>query len=281
MKADISYLQSVLYHAGEQIITLFNSGNRRVMSVKNHHDILAEADVVSNTYITRHLRAKYPDVSIVSEESTKYNHVRSPYQFILDPLDGTINYSRGMEWFGISLALSYKEKPILGFVYLPLTKSWYIGQKGKGSSYNGKMLHISKTQSIEEAVVAVDISRAITRIPSYVTHMVASVRGFRSYGCSIQALGLLAKGQIDAYIYDVPKVWDVAAMQCILAEAGGVVTDYNGFPWQEGKPIVASTPGIHTALLDIISLSRKFHALKPGVEQQPGELAEEKQSVFL
>jgi myo-inositol-1(or 4)-monophosphatase len=230
MNISTNSLIDIVNDAGKILISHFDT--REIIREKDHRDVLAAADIALHTYITAKLHKRYPGIPVFSEESHENRlPVRNATQrFILDPLDGTINFTRGIHEFGISLCLEQGDKPIIGIIYKPLLNQWFIGEKGKGATLNHIPLCVSNTRSLQKAVIAIDFSRERNDIPAYVPRLHQSVRVIRSYGCAVHALGLVASGCIDAYLYETPKLWDIAAFACIIKEAGGVILN------QQGKP---------------------------------------------
>lgn len=254
MEVQSQYLKSILTEAGK--ILMMHFGKTSIVSGKAHRDILTEADLASDTFITKALQKEYPGVPVLSEETERTPEVENVQsRFVLDPLDGTINFSRGIGEFGISLAYQVNRKTVLGLVYLPVSGTFFEATKRKGSTYAGKILSVSDTRKLSEAVVAVDPAREHQSVPAYLLSLHKKIRAFRSYGCAVQVLGYIASGKIDAYVYDSPKLWDIAAMHCIIEEAGGLVLDQQGNPWHDGAPLLICTPGIREEILACLRMT--------------------------
>ncbi len=252
MNIDDDFICDVMETAARNICSFF--GKSEVLQNKGHRDILLRADMRSHEYFVARLHEKYPQIPVVSEETYTRNAEKKSDCFILDPLDGTINFSRGIMEYGILLAFKKDGDIQKGWVYKPKTDEWFIAEKGKGSVRNGRPLQVSKTDQLKTAIIAVDFSRELERLPRYLSALHSHVRIVRSYGCAAHALGLLAQGQIDAYVYDTPKIWDIAAMECVIKEAGGLLFSAKGGGiWQgNGDPIVVCTPGIKKELLALL-----------------------------
>ncbi len=253
MHMDREFLKHVLTQAGLLLTPYF--GKYSVVAAKENRDILTQVDLASNTYILKKLQEKYPDIPVLSEETALDDRVReAPYRFVLDPLDGTINFSCGIDEFGISLAFQKDTQTMLGLVYKPMEHVFFEGEVGKGSTYKGKAIRVRKTSDLAKAIIAVDVSREHKSLPAYLSTLHPRIQALRSYGCAVQVLGYLARGNIDAYLYDTPKIWDIAAMECIIKEAGGLVLDQNGRPWQDGAPICICTPAIREQLFACLNI---------------------------
>lgn len=254
MNIDNQFLKRTLQNAGKILTASF--GKTAVVSGKANRDILTDADLASDTYITQELLKKYPEIPVLSEETVRTSQVEhASRRFVLDPLDGTINFSRGIPEFGISLAYQENKRTVYGLVYLPIKNDFFEGYNGKGSTFAGKTLHVSDVQSLSKSVIAVDTARSAAVVPSYINNLHKKIRAFRSYGCAIEVLGYIAKGNVDAYLYDTPKLWDIAAMECIIKEAGGLVLNHRGNEWHEEEPLLICTPNIRNELIACIENS--------------------------
>ncbi len=250
----VDVLEKIVKEAGN--ILLSHAEKRTIVTTKEHRDILAQADLDSDSFLTVQLQKTYPSVRILSEETQSRVNKIAGERFIIDPLDGTINFTRGIGEYGISLAYEKAGVVEIGIVYKPHSNEWFIGVKGKGSTYNGRNLRVSNIKNLEEAVVAVDFARNKGSVPQYLDNLHRNVRVLRSYGCAVHILGLVAQGSVDAYLYETPKIWDIAAMQCIIGEAGGVFLKQNGEPWKEGESLVVTTPALASALLVCIKADK-------------------------
>lgn len=253
MHVDINYLKDTLSSAGKILLHYF--GRKQHSTPKSNRDILLQADLESEKYIVDKLVHMYSNVFILSEEDSSADQLKNPYRFVLDPLDGTINFSRSIQEFGISLAFQKKNKTVIGLVYKPITSTFYEACLGQGSLYHNKKIYVSKIRSLKDSIIAIDPAREENHFPSYSDVFHCRIRAFRSYGCAIQVLGYVAEGKIDAYIYNKPKIWDVAAMQLIIEEAGGYVLNHSGSDWEEGQPLLTCSPSLKKSLISLLDTS--------------------------
>ncbi|MDP2630850.1 MAG: inositol monophosphatase family protein [Candidatus Uhrbacteria bacterium] len=239
--------------AGDELAKMFVRPKK--YSKKSSYDLLAEADLRAETIIISTIQKAFPDHSIFSEEAGKDKN-KSPFQWIVDPLDGTINFVSGIEEYAVSIALSYRKKPILGIIYQPYGKRLYVGEKGRGAFLNGKKMHVSVTPNIIDAVLASDNTKNVsTRQENYdlIAQLCSRVRHIRIMGCSALHLARLASGTIDAYIKTTFNYWDIAAGVVLIQEAGGRVSDLAGKPLQEGsRGIIASNGSLHSQCIRLV-----------------------------
>lgn len=250
MEIKDSAIKKILRETGELLLRYY--GNSELLSKKGNRDILHKADIESEHYIISQLNALYPKIPVLSEERGFTTGSQSQYRFVLDPLDGTINFSRKIPEFGTSLAMQKNRQTMYGIVYKPSLNLWYEARKDKGAFLNGYKLKVSMVEKLDEAVIAIDPAREDSVFPMSCNILHPKIRAYRSFGCAIQTLGLIAEGKIDAYIFDRPKIWDIAAMQLIIEEAGGVVLDQKGNPWKEEQPLLITTKSLQNELVNLL-----------------------------
>lgn len=153
--------------------------------------------------------------------------------WIIDPIDGTTNFVHGIPIIGISIGLAVNKKVVIGFVYNPVTNEFFSAAKGKGAFLNGKRIHSSKNEDLNEAIISNETSLA--RIPflrdrtmARLLKAVEVAQGVRCIGSAAISLCYVATGGFDGYFTDGLKCWDVAAGQIIIEEAGGCLFNPNG-----------------------------------------------------
>lgn len=224
--------------------------------MKNRLDIQAEGDLISEKYIIGRIKQSFPHHSILSEEKGEEIH-NADYLWVIDPLDGTINFSRNIEEYAVSIALCKNKEVKLGVIYQPVTDNLYIAEEGKGSYLNGKKIVVSSQRETISALAATDNSsnpearRDTFRILS---HICTKVRHIRIFGSGALHLAKIAEGKLDFYYKTRFNFWDYAAGVILLQESGGRVTDFSGKPVTiQSKNIIASNGVIHAASLRLIT----------------------------
>jgi myo-inositol-1(or 4)-monophosphatase len=224
-------------------------------SMKSVHDIQAEADVQAEKIIIETIRSQFPTHAIFSEEAGPDN-IKSDYMWVVDPIDGTINYSRGIDEYCISIALAHKDEIILGVVYQPVTNRLYTAEKSKGAFLNGQRISISSEDQLINAILATDNSGKIqSRQENFnvLSKICTDVRHIRIFGSGALHLCRLAQGQIDVYYKTRFNYWDYAAGTLIALEAGATVTDMHGAPiGKNSLDIVASNTFLHQDIMNLL-----------------------------
>lgn len=190
-------------------------------------DLVTEVDKLSEEYFLKVIKKKYPDHSIFSEESGKYERAGADYQWIIDPLDGTTNYAQGLPIFSISVALQYKQKTILGVVYLPMLDLLFEAIQGRNAYVNGKRISVGAKNNMKECLLSTgfpyDQAQNKDNNTDYFTHLVPRTRGIRRLGSAAYDLANVAAGILDGYWELNLSPWDVAAGILLVKEAGGKI----------------------------------------------------------
>ena len=218
-------------------------------------DLVTEADKESEALILGKLKENFPKHSILSEEAGEHMKDKSPYCWVVDPLDGTTNYTHQYPLVSISIALLHHDEPVLGVVYNPIMEELFRGEKGKGSQFNGVPLRVSTVDSLERSLLSTGFAydRHVNADNNYaefckMTHI---SQGVRRGGSAAIDLAYVAAGRLDGYWERGLNAWDIAAGILLIREAGGKVTAYDGAPVDiySGR-LVVSNGHIHQALLN-------------------------------
>jgi myo-inositol-1(or 4)-monophosphatase len=239
--------------AGQRLLDLSLSHINYEM--KGERDIQAQADLDSEQIIIDAITSEYPTHSIVSEEAGHHDK-ESEYSWWIDPLDGTVNYAKGIDEYGISIALDRDQKTILGVIGRPSHRQLFVAEKGSGAYLNGEQLTVSSETALINCLAGTDTtSNSRKQNFEILANLANKVRQVRIFGSSALAMARLAEGQIDVYYKAHYNHWDYAAGVLIAQEAGATVTDFEG---QEITPnskniIVANNTAIHQQVADLIA----------------------------
>ncbi len=216
-------------------ILLERFGKSQEIRTKGFRDIVTEADLAAQARAVEVIRSRYPKHDIWAEEVSQTPDGASDYCWIVDPLDGTTNYSRGYPCFSVSIGLSYREKVILGVVYDPLRDQLFRARRGQSAYLNDAEIHVGSAERLIDAVVGLDWAHeqdVRCRVAQAVAEIAPEVRTLRNTGSAALGLCSVAAGWTDAYFHLSLEPWDVAAASVIIQEAGGVISDLVGQPWQ-------------------------------------------------
>ncbi|MGQ9572398.1 MAG: inositol monophosphatase family protein [Dehalococcoidia bacterium] len=245
---------------GERIV-MAGFGRPQKVQVKGRGNLVTAADLASERTIQEILSGEYPEHSILSEETgPKVGRPVGPasargegWMWVVDPLDGTHNYARGIPFFCINIALCYREEPLLALTYDPVRGEEFSAQKGEGAFVNGERMEASARESVQASVVAVDLGyddRRAARLLSLVHEVWPGMQSVRIMGSAALGLAYVACGRFDLFVHHMLYPWDVAAGIVLVREAGGAITDRDGGPVGircEGA--IAGAPGAHADFL--------------------------------
>ncbi|MDY0162676.1 inositol monophosphatase family protein [Desulfobotulus sp.] len=241
---------------GDALMRCF--GKLQDIRKKGRVDLVTEADEASEKAVMDILEARYPEHGILAEESG-CRREKAPFQWVLDPLDGTTNFAHGLPFFAVSLALFHEKTPLTGCIYAPALGECFTAASGGGAYRNHCPMAVSLTQNLEDSLLATGFPYAIHERFSPVTQRFArclyAARGIRRLGAASLDLCYLADGRFDAFWEEDLKPWDTAAGTLIAREAGALVTDFQGHPHHMHAPdILASNGRIHEPLRRLLEL---------------------------
>jgi myo-inositol-1(or 4)-monophosphatase len=189
------------------------------------HDIKLEVDVLAQDLITKILLQRFPEHALYGEEGVVGDQ-SSEHQWVVDPLDGTVNFFYGIPHFCVSIALRLRGEVIVGVIYDPVRDELWSGEKGKTPTLNGKEVQVSRRATLAEAVVSIGLAKTSATIDAglpLLQEMVHRVRKCRMLGSAALDLAYVACGRLDAYIEQGISLWDIAAGWLLVECAGGRV----------------------------------------------------------
>lgn len=240
--------------AGKVLVALFGCLNH--WEKKGEIDLVTEADIQAEKTILETLTRAFPRDSILSEEAGR--EARLPERlWIVDPLDGTINFAHGFPVFCISIALEAEGEIVLGLVFNPLTSERFEAARGSGAFLNQKHIRVSLTATMTDSLLATGFPYYVHRDHRRVLHnfgrMVTIAQGIRRPGSAALDLCSVACGRVDGFWEEGLKPWDSAAGAIIVKEAGGRVSTYGGEDHTVyAKSLVASNGLIHDDMLFVL-----------------------------
>ena len=223
---------------------------------KGFRDIVTDADIAAQKLITDTIQSSYPTHGFLTEEKDSKLPTDGDVIWVIDPIDGTTNYSRLQPLFCVSIAAQIAGKSVVGAIYDPMRNELFSAAKGLGSHLNGNAIQVSAVNSLEKTIVALDWSRhkglrtSTLDILACFAHQVQVVRAI---GSAALAMAWIAAGRFDVYLNFNLRPWDVAAADILINEAGGMLSDLYGNPlsWaRKGMSGVSSNGRIHQSFLD-------------------------------
>ena len=220
------------------------------------NNLVTEVDHAAERLIMDIIKAEFPGHFILSEETGEIP-AESEYKWIIDPIDGTVNFANGIPICCVSIGLEYKGRMLMGAVYNPFLEEFFFAERGRGSTLNGKSIHVSDHSKVMESCL-------VTGFPySYLDTENGPLDVFERLirrGVPVRRLGSaaidlcwVAAGRFDGFYEHKLQAWDSSAGFLIVEEAGGEVTDFEGRAYSPYQPHIVATNGrIHRQLLDVI-----------------------------
>lgn len=250
-------ISDAMNEAGAYALKQYEAFNRKNVQLKARHELLTKADLGSEKIIISKIKKYFPEHHILSEEAGD-NLFKSDYMWIIDPIDGTTNFTMHNPLWAISVALAYKEEIVLGLVYAPFLKEFYTAQKGKGSALNGKKIKVSVFEEgkIINTCCSGRSANDVKRMVDYFTFQKFGGNGCYLLGSAALEMAYLAAGRVESLYIPGVKSWDVAAGALLVTEAGGRVSDFSGQDWTiRSGNIIASNGKIHS---EIVRIAKKL-----------------------
>ena len=225
---------------------------------EGRHNLVTEWDNKSEEVIIESIKAHFPDHAFLAEESGESGK-QGGIQWIIDPLDGTVNYAHKIPMFSVSIAAASQNEILSGVIYVPMLDELFVAEKGNGAYLNGEKLKVTETAVLDSAITATGLPYNVHENPlCCLDHFNSFARmgiPLRRMGSAAIDLSYVAAGRFDSFWEVSLNPWDYAAGRLLIEEAGGMVTNFEGAPYRsltEG-PIVASNGILHDQMVKRIN----------------------------
>lgn len=207
-------------------LSYFRGDNLCIETKSNIYDVVTRVDKECEGFLIAEIARVFPTHSVLGEESGVHEG-ESDYHWVLDPLDGTNNYSQGLPIFTVSIGLQYKKETVLGVVYAPYFDELYTAIKGEGAFFSGQKIHVSQKTDLNCSVLGTGFPYDKDVHPANnaanLARLLPHIRGVRRMGSAAYDLCCVAAGHLDGYWELCLGQWDVCAGALIVEEAGGVI----------------------------------------------------------
>ncbi|QIG49688.1 inositol monophosphatase [Nordella sp. HKS 07] len=223
---------------------------------KGTQDLVSEADRACEDKIVGALQQLFPEDGFLGEERGAKNPGAKAI-WIIDPIDGTANFLRGIPLWCVSLGLLADGEFVIGVIYNPVTEELYAARRGKGATLNGRKIEVSKTRSLEEARLCIGFSYRRPAAPhaEAVKALLEAHCEYSRLGSGALGLAFTADGRLDGYWEAHINAWDVAAGLCIVKEAGGRMNDFlSGDGLNKGNEVLVSNPHLYAPLSALVKI---------------------------
>lgn len=242
--------------AGEQIVRASDDLDRIEVRTKGVNNFVSEVDLAAEREIIYQLQKAYPEHAIEGEETGLTGSEDAEYRWLVDPLDGTTNFVRGIPHFAVSIACLYRGKVEHAVIVDPVRREEFTASRGRGAQLNGRRIRVSNLASLEGALLGTGIpfrDHCDDRLPAYTKTLevlAGQCAGVRRAGAASLDLAYVAAGRFDAFWEIGLAPWDIAAGALLVREAGGLVADIDGSDhYLKSGNIVCGNPKCFKAVL--------------------------------
>lgn len=234
--------------AGAQVLRhYFTSKNLVISNKEGINNLVTEADHAAEKAIMDTIAENFPGHYILSEEAGEIV-MDSTYKWIIDPIDGTVNYAHGIPICCVSIGLEHEGKMIMGAVYNPFLKEFYIAERGKGATLNGEQIKVSAETQVLKSCMVTGFPYTYLDMPNgplqVFERFIRKGVAVRRLGSAAMDLCWVSAGRFDGFYEHKLQAWDSAAGFLMVEEAGGKVTDFRGEHYSVYQPQIVATNGI-------------------------------------
>ena len=252
MSADLELAERAARAGGELLLSYFGQTAQGLASKSSPTDPVSDADREAERTIRDLLLEERPEDGLVGEEGSR-TAADNRRKWIVDPLDGTVNFLYGLRAWAVSIALEDPEGLAVGVVFNPVSGECFSAVRGQGATLNGRPIHVTGCPALARAMVATGFSYEAERRreqAELLVELLPRIRDLRRAGAAALDLAFVAAGRVDAFYERGLKAWDEAAGRLLVREAGGVEADLDGEPRGE---VAAATPSLLEELRALVS----------------------------
>jgi len=239
ISANLNIMIKASEKASKVLIRDFGELEKLQVSKKGPKDFVTNADIKAEKIIIEELKKARPNYSIISEENGIEKNKDKSNTWIIDPIDGTINFLHGIPHFAISIALQFNNEIVSGLIFDPIKNELFYAEKNNGAFFNNQRIRVSKKNNINECLFAIG---KIKNEPDLI---------YRRSGCAALDMAYVASGRYDGYFQNNLNLWDIAAGIIIIKEAGGIINDIDLSNIGNIK-VLASSTEINTKFIEKI-----------------------------
>jgi len=238
ISANLNIMIKASEKASKILIRDFGEVEKLQVSKKGPLDFVTNSDIKAEKIIIEELKKARPNYSIISEENGVENNKDRNNTWIIDPIDGTVNFLHGVPHFAISIALRSNNEIVSGLIFDPIKNEIFFAEKDNGAFFNNHRIRVSKKNEINDClfVTGGEIKEEL-KLP------------YRKSGCAALDMAYVAAGRYDGYFQQDINLWDIAAGIIIIKEAGGILNEIN-LSINKNIKIIASSAEINSKLLE-------------------------------
>lgn len=248
----------VCMRSGTILMRNFSDSVKRPHTKKNRYELVTKSDLEVHRFVSFKIKQQFPDHNFISEEGDLIDR-GSDYTWVVDPLDGTLNYTIANPFFATSLTLLHGDDPIIGVIYAPFNQEMFVAEKGRSARLNERNIKPSEVKKLRNSVMSFAYfqrdKKSRERLMRVWGSFEENSRAMRHFGCTSLELAYVACGRMEAQIISPPlRIWDVAGGMLMVETAGGKITNFSGKKWKGiENGLVASNGLVHSQILKLIS----------------------------
>ncbi len=254
----INLITRACMKASKSLIRDFGEIENLQVSTKAPGDFVTSADKRTEKILIEELQKAHPDYGIITEESGIINKTNKKNKWIIDPIDGTMNFLNGIPQFAISVGYEEDNEIKCGVIFNPITNEMYLAEKGNGAYLNNSRIRVSNKKRMKDSLIVTGGPKQNSNIKDKIfneyVNVSKQVSNVRKFGSAALDMAYVACGRFDGYWQRELNYWDIAAGIIIIREAGGFVNffdDDSNLPLK--KNIIATNSNIHDELKDLIN----------------------------
>lgn len=233
----------------------------QIKSKSGHHNLVTEYDHKAELAIIEFIEGNVPGSQFLAEESGASGSEKNGITWIIDPLDGTVNFAHEIPIFAVSIGIEKEGKMIAGVILQPITQELFVAEAGMGAFMNGRKIQVSSTTTLKKSILATGFPYNLEENPAdCIEHFVDILKAgipIRRLGAAAIDLAYTAAGYFDGYFEIGLAPWDCAAGKLLLEEAGGTITSWSGDPFdiRARKSLLATNGQIHSEAITLLTRS--------------------------
>ncbi len=220
------------------------------------HNLVTQFDLRSEALIISAIRDRFPEHQFLAEESGGQVN-DSGFRWIIDPLDGTVNFAHAIPIFSVSIAVELDAQPLVGVVYQPMLDELFVAVRGQGATLNGTAIQVSATDSLAKSILVTgfpyDVHKNAIHTMEHFSTLVHRGIPIRRLGSAAVDLAYVACGRFEGFWESALAPWDVAAGVLLVREAGGIVSDFSGLQHKHSNHTILATNGaVHAEFVELL-----------------------------
>lgn len=238
------------------ILRYLDQLDRVRVTEKAPNDFVTQVDELSQEIIIETIQKSYPQHAIIAEETNALQTRESEYTWVIDPIDGTTNFIRGLPHFCISIGIMKKDQVEFGVIYDPVRQELFTATRGQGAFVNSRRMRVSNTKKLSESVLATGFPNQINEsTQKMLGAFLTGCMDMRATGSAALDLAYVAAGRLDGYWESGLQIWDIAAGALMVQESGGKITDFRGEnQYLQNGNVLATNFKLHAEMLTLTSM---------------------------